>query len=117
MKIISNTNCGNSPKNQYIEELMIGFLEGTSLLNKSDDKFCFEIAGDNESCNKKELKITDIIKDEILEAHIFDPISHGKKGAIDLELITKNRKYSLGIFIEFKTVKADFVSKLKIFVK
>jgi len=117
MKIISNTNCGSSPKNQYIEQLIIGLLEGTSSISKLDDKFCFEIAGDNESCSRKDFKISEIIEDEILEAHIFDPISHGKKGAIDLEVITKSKKYSLGIFIDFKTVKADLVSRLKIFVK
>ena len=46
---------------------------------------------------------------------LLDAISHGKKGAIDFKIsLSDGSVLSAGIFLEFKTHKADKISYLKV---
>jgi len=117
MKLYKSENCGNSPKNKFIEEFIIDLFEEQNIKDKISENITIELIGMKIPTGLNQFSLKKIIDEEIMEIYIYDAISHGKKGAIDLKLKTVHETIiNIGIFLEFKTLKADKISYLKIFI-
>lgn len=117
MEIIRSPNCGNSPKNAFIEDFIVQLFSKEDVKDKVVDNISIDIAGTQVIYGIDELLIEKIFEEEILGIEVYDAISHGKKGAIDLKVHTITGKVrELGIFLEFKSLKADRIARLKVFI-
>ena len=116
MKISKSENCGNSPKDIFIEQFVIELFEKSNLEEKVDENIFVELAYTQRKIGFNEFYLGSIIEEEIMEVFIYDAISHGKKGAIDIKVKTVNNNIiNFGLFLEFKSLKADKISYIKIF--
>jgi len=115
MEIIMTANCGNSPKNAFIELFVQRLIKNEDIDSMVSDDFEITVAGNSSYFKRSDHIIEKLINAEIIKAKLFDAISHGKKGAMDFQIITKdNTIIEIGLFIEFKTLKADKISTVKI---
>lgn len=114
MKIIASSHCNNSPKNKFVETYSISLLtkDVTELQLHSSDPMSIILP------DGKEIKGLSELENWHLNAEILTSIaaiSHGKQGSF-LGLLTngKTERY-LTIYYEFKTLKADKMSKVIVF--
>jgi hypothetical protein len=116
MIIVKPNNCGNAPKNKFIEDFISAVLSNEVYENQIDKDIVVLTygCGGADSIDKFVTFINDLKGKKI---EILDAISHGKKGSIDFEIsLHDGSVLSAGIFLEFKTHKADKISYLKIIV-
>jgi len=114
MIIVKPNNCGNAPKNKFIEDFISTILSNEVYENQIDRSIVVLTygCGGADSIDKFVTYINDL-KGTKLE--ILDAISHGKKGSVDFEITLRDGSVlNAGIFLEFKTHKADRISYLKI---
>jgi hypothetical protein len=117
MVVNRKENCGNSPKNIFIEDFVYNMLSGKDWTSALSDNALIEVPGIKESGNAADFKIEELFKGQLQSADMFDAISHGRKGAIDFEVrLDGGRRHSVAVFVEFKSLKADLIQKLKIII-
>jgi hypothetical protein len=120
-KIISNSNCGNSPKMEFLKEFNNAFAKGNVefLIKNVTDEIIWNIIGDKKiegkenferELNKmKEKKATELILDQIL--------SHGKVGAANGIIIMENgKKHAFSDFYLFKGAKGLKIESITSYV-
>ncbi|HBK4031848.1 hypothetical protein HQ886_05595 [Enterococcus faecium] len=114
MKIITNKNCNNSPKNKFIETYSINLLlKNLSELKADSTKHISIILPDGMEIND----LVDIEKWSI-EAETITSVasaSHGKQAFFLALLTNKNRENYITIYYEFKTHKANKMEKIILF--
>jgi len=110
-KIISSSNCGNSPKMKFIKEFNIAFAKGNLefLMENVTDDIVWNIIG-NKKIEGKE-KFTEELKkmksEKVIELIIEQILSHGKEGASNGIMKMKNgKKYAFSDFYVFKSTKS-----------
>lgn len=110
-KIISSSNCGNSPKMKFIKEFNIAFAKGNLefLMENVTDDIVWNIIG-NKKIEGKE-KFTEELKkmksEKVIELIIEQILSHGKEGASNGIMKMKNgKKYAFSDFYVFKNTKS-----------
>lgn len=115
MRICRSQNCGNAPKNEFLESFFADWLEGKDIKARLAEGYTFEGGGwtgeqSLEACRAFLHHLPDLE-----ELRVLDAVTHGKKGALDLLAERKgNRRLHVGIFIQFETLKAEKISHLKI---
>ncbi|MGA9636969.1 nuclear transport factor 2 family protein [Flavobacterium sp.] len=120
-KITIHSDCGNSPKKEFLKELNIAFATGNSdfITANVTDKIVWNILGDKKIEGKemftKELKkmeiekITELILDRIL--------THGKDGAVSGIMKMQNGKeYAFSDFYEFSGAKGTIVKSITSYI-
>lgn len=116
-KIIFGSNCGNSPKMEFLKQLNIAFAEGNVafLMENVTDDIIWNIIGDkkikgieafSEELEKmKSVKASELILDQIL--------SHGKEGAANGVMIMENGKqYAFSDFYIFQSAKGEKIKAI-----
>ena len=79
MNIVIDENCGNSPKNAFIERFAAQLIKEEIPENMVIDNILIEIPGSTVMYGIENLSVQKLVDDEIVEAVIFDAVSHGKK--------------------------------------
>jgi hypothetical protein len=86
-KVISSEDCGNSPKNIFVQELTIAFAKGNSkfILDRITDDIRWNIVGDTLIEGKDNvIKAIEWMKnDKLLHLTIHHVATHGKAGAVN----------------------------------
>ena len=117
MMIIKPDHCGNSPKNIFIEDFVFALFNHQEFKDKILDNAIIEIIGLRDGHDLHSLLDLFDKSFDIDVITIFAAVSHGKKGAVDMEIKMRNgSSKNIGIFIEFKTLKADVISYIKIII-
>lgn len=88
IKIIRSKDCGNSPKNKFVEELEIAFAKRDIefLLNNVTDDIHWNIVGQKSVCGMD--KLSEALKrssrtSEVAEISIKHVVTHGKAGSVN----------------------------------
>ncbi|SFB91255.1 Ketosteroid isomerase-related protein [Flagellimonas taeanensis] len=107
-KIIIASDCGNSPKREFLKKLNIAFAKGDMAFLDAyvTDSIRWEIIG-NKTLEGKEafLKELDTMKVSIASELVLDKIlTHGKEGAVNGTLkMQDGKKYAFSDFYEFSS--------------
>lgn len=105
MKIVRSGNCGNSPKNAFVEESAIQLIAGLcrSRTSASGEKFEVRVYGEP----------FDSEPDEIV---VFQAISHGKAGAANGEARLGEKTLGFAIAMTFASAKGDRAKEINVYV-
>lgn len=120
-KITLKTDCGNSPKREFLKNFNVAFGSGDTkfLIDNVTDDVVWEMVGDKiiegkESYSKAIHKMAD---SEVAECVIEKVITHGKEGAVNGMMKMANGKgYAFSDVYEFKNVKATEIKKITSYV-
>lgn len=110
------TDCGRSPKREFLKDFNIAFAKGNTkfLADHVVDDIVWNIVGDKTIEGKEayEKAIEGMKKKEVAEITIEKVVSHGKDGAVSGTLNMKNgEKYAFSDFYEFRnTTSTDLKS-------
>ncbi len=120
-KIISNSNCGNSPKKEFLKQFNIAFAQGNVefLIESVTDEIVWNVVGDRiieghtnfikELEKMKSVKASELIIDQIL--------SHGKGGATNVIMKMQNGKqYAFSDFYIFSGAKGTKIKTITSYV-
>jgi len=120
-RVIIGEDCGNSPKNIFLQELTIAFAKGHSkfILSKVTDDICWSLVGhqliqgkDNFSGSLGQMK-----SDQAAELTIHHISTHGKSGAVNGTTKLKNGKTRAFCDVyEFKDTKGSSVKGITSYV-
>jgi hypothetical protein len=116
-KIIRSEDCGNSPKNKFVEDLEVAFAEQDLdfILNSVTDDIIWKVAGQVTTEGKEELLqwLQQAENDKVDEVRITHAITHGKTGAANGTRKLKNKTVSeFCTFYEFNNAKASKVKEI-----
>lgn len=96
MRVIASSDCGNSPKNKFVQSLSIALAKGdvAFILGKVTDDIRWEIVGDKTVFGKDEFapalkRMKDSAAVELTIQHV---LTHGKAGAVNGTMRLKNGK-------------------------
>lgn len=116
-KMISRTDCGNSPKMEFLKQFNIAFAEGNVIFLKEGvtDDIIWNIIGDRKIEGRanfvkaleelQSLKASELMLDQIL--------SHGKEGAVNGWMIMENgKKYAFSDFYFFQDAKGEKIKAI-----
>ncbi len=113
MEIIRSQSCGNSPKNQLVENLTIALFTGElqSQLELVTDDVQWNNVGVNSLCGQQALllELETIRRRVIRKLTIGHAISHGKAGAVQGEIQYETTKEGFCFFYEFANIKGTSV--------
>lgn len=86
-RIIVSEDCGNSPKNIFVQELTIAFAKGDAkfILGNVTDDIRWNIVGNRLIQGKNDLAeaLKRMKNDKVVELAIHHVATHGKAGAVD----------------------------------
>ena len=113
-KVIISEDCGNSPKNIFLQKLTIAFAKGDSrfILDSVTDDIRWEIVGDRLIDGKEHLSeaLQKMKNNNAVELTIHHVATHGKAGAVDGKI--KRKDGSLHAFCDvydFQGAKAILI--------
>ena len=120
-RVIIGEDCGNSPKNIFVQELTIAFAKADSrfLLQHITDDVCWNILGDKLVQGKDQVaKVLEERKnDQAAELTILHIATHGKAGAADGRITFKNGKtHAFSNVYEFSNAKGTSVKEITSYV-
>lgn len=121
IKIVSNTNCGNSPKMAFLQAFKIAFVKSDLAYiseNISQD-FVWTITGEQNIEGKENvIKALEKTQAKATSELIFDQIlTHGKEGATNGVIKMKNGKnYAFSDFYKFQSAKGTILKSLTSYV-
>jgi len=98
MKITRSGECKNSPKNAFVENLVIDLIAGSGIAGRVED-----------------VASLPAVPTGITEVEIIHAISHGKVGAANGFLVIGGAKQPFAIFMEFTSAKAALVRSLTLY--
>src|SRR5215204_1279225 len=117
IKVIVSEDCGNSPKNIFLQNLTIAFAKSDAkfILGNITDDIHWNLVGDRLIQGKanfaealEQLKLNQTV--ELIINHVA---THGKAGAINGTIKSKNgRTYSFCDVYEFSNAKGDRVKEI-----
>jgi hypothetical protein len=116
-KVIIGEDCGNSPKNIFVQELTIAFAKGDSkfILSKVTDDVRWNIVGDRVIEGKEDLAeaLEKSKKKKVAQLNIRHIATHGKAGAVDGTLKFKPGKNRAFCDVyEFSNTKGNSVKEI-----
>jgi len=115
MMIIKPDHCGNSPKNIFFEDFVFALFNHQEFKDEILDNAIIEIIGLRDGHDRHSL--LDLF-DKLFGIDVITILAvviHGKKDAVDMQIKMRNGSTrNIGIFMEFKTLKADAISYIKI---
>lgn len=121
IKITTKTNCGNSPKMEFLKNLTIAVVkEDIDFISDSiSENVIYKLVGDKTTEGKNEfLSMIKMKADlEIYELIIEQILSHGKEGAVcGVKLMTNGERYAFSDFYIFKNAKGQEIISIKSYV-
>jgi hypothetical protein len=116
-KINIKTDCGNAPKREFLKDFRIAMAEANEifLLNSVTDDIVWSIVGDRVVTGKKSyaVALNKILKTNVEELTLFQILSHGKEGAVNGAIKTKNGDVlEFSEFYTFKGAKGDKIKSI-----
>jgi hypothetical protein len=120
-KVVIGEDCGNSPKNIFVQEVTIAFAKGDSrfLLKNVTDDVRWNLLGDKLIQGKNEFTeaLEERKNDPAAELTILHVATHGKAGAADGRIKFKNRKtHAFCNVHEFSNTKGTSVKEITSYV-
>jgi hypothetical protein len=121
-EIIRSTNCGNSPKNTFVEDLEVAFAQRDTdfLLDSVADDIHWNIVGEIPIRGKDALQeaIASIPQDcQVTEIIINHVVTHGKVGAVNGIIKRQNaRTYEFCSVYEFSNTKGTNVRNITSYI-
>ncbi|HEU4745142.1 MAG TPA: nuclear transport factor 2 family protein [Anaerolineales bacterium] len=109
-RISIGEDCGNSPKNIFVQEITIALTKGDlkSLLNSVTDDIRWNVVGDRVIQGKDSFAedLEEKKRDKAVELNLDHIATHGKAGAADGRIIRKSKKkYAFCHVYEFSNAK------------
>lgn len=120
-KIIRSADCGNSPKNIFLEKLTIAFAKGDSkfILRSVTDDIRWNIVGDRVIEGKEDLAeaLERMKEDQAVELSMHHIATHGKAGAVNGRTKLKGgRTRAFCDVYEFSNAKGTSVKEITSYV-
>lgn len=120
-KISVGTDCGNSPKMQFLKEFNIAFAKGDVdfLINNVAPDITWDIVGDKVIAGKEEYaKAMHEMKPYTPDELIIDKIiTHGKFGAVNgVMKMNDGKSYAFSDFYEFKSHTSKLLKSMTSYV-
>lgn len=114
LKIITNSNCNNSPKNKFIETYSINLLTKnlTELQLNSTSHISIVLPDGKEIKNLADLEQWSMEAETVTS---ITSVSHGKQAFFLALLTNKNQENYFTIYYEFETFKAKKIEKIILF--
>lgn len=121
IKVIIGEDCGNSPKNIFLQNLTTAFARGDSkfIMESVDDEMRWNIVGGGLIQGREDLAKTlrQMKKDEAVELRIHQVASHGKAGAVDgILLLESGKRRAFCDVYEFRNTKGTRVKEITSYV-
>src|SRR5690606_22208376 len=109
-KIISSTNCGNSPKMTFLKEFNIAFAKNNLdfIIENVTDEIVWNIIGDRKIEGREDFmdELKKMKSEKTTELFIDQILSHGKTGASNGIIKMQNgKKYAFSDFYVFQNTK------------
>lgn len=115
-KVIIAEDCGNSPKNTFVQELTVAFAKGdlTSIIKRISDDFIWTLVG-SETITGQENVVEWVGKSEKTALLQIDHIAtHGKTGVVDGTLhLASGKTLAFCDVYEFANAKGESVKAIK----
>ncbi|HEV7379749.1 MAG TPA: hypothetical protein VGN64_08155 [Dyadobacter sp.] len=107
-------DCDNAPKRRVIRDFIIAFYQNDweAINDKLEDIFSFTIVGNRTIKTKEDLKEYLYRDIDVIELTIYDVLSHGKYGACNGCLKTRNEEISFAYFFHFQSAGKNGVSAI-----
>ena len=120
-KVIKSEDCGNSPKNIFVQDLTVAFAKGDSkfLLDHVTDDIRWNRIGDKliEGKDNFAEALKKLKNAEAVELMVHHVATHGKAGAVNGTTKLKNGKtYAFCDVYEFSNTKGDAVKEITSYV-
>lgn len=114
LKIITNSNCNNSPKNKFIETYSINLLTKnlTELQLNSTSHISIVLPDGKEIKNLADLEQWSMEAETVTS---ITSVSHGKQAFFLALLTNENQENYFTIYYEFETFKAKKIEKIILF--
>ena len=118
-KIISSEDCGNSPKNIFVQELTIALGSGNvnSVLNRVTDDIRWTIVGEKVIQGKDHLAEALEKENNVLELTVHHVATHGRAGAVNgtRKFKDKNEQGFCHVY-EFRDTKGTSIKEITSYV-
>jgi len=116
--IITSEDCGNSPKNTFLQDLTIAFARSDNayILDRITHDIRWEIVGATHVSGKTDFAamITQMDASDVAEITVLHVVSHGKAGAVNGTRKFKSGKVEAFCNVyEFSNAKAERVKEIK----
>lgn len=120
-KIIIGTDCGNSPKREFLKELNIAFVKSNTgfLTECVTDDIIWDIIGHRKINGKEEFfdELEIMKNEEVAELVLNNIITHGKDGAANGIIKMGNGKvYAFSDFYKFNSAKGNKIKSITSYV-
>ena len=121
MKVITNEDCGNSPKNLFVQDITIAFAKGDLrfLLDNVTEDVRWNIIGIQRIQGKDQLAtvVEQMKKENAIELSVHHVATHGKAGAVNGTTTLKNGKTRAFCNVyEFSNTKGEAVREITSYV-
>jgi ketosteroid isomerase-like protein len=119
--IIIGQDCGNSPKNVFLEHVTAAFAKNDSafLLSRVTDDITWNIVGSEKISGKPafDAALGRVNSVETLELNIKHVSSHGKAGAVDgVRTMADGKTFAFAFIYVFSSVKYTLIKEITSFV-
>jgi len=118
-KIIISEDCGNSPKNIFVQELTIALGSGdvSSVLNRVTDDIRWNILGERVIQGKDHLAEALEKANKVVELSVHHVATHGRAGAVNgaRKFINKNAQAFCHVY-EFRDAKGTSIKEITSYV-
>ena len=120
-RVIASEDCGNSPKNKFLEKLTVAFAEGNAgfILGSVTDDIRWNIVGGRLVQGKDDfaLALRGMKNDKVVELTIDHVATHGRAGAVNGTRKSKNGKRRAFCDVyEFSGAKGTSVKEITSYV-
>lgn len=120
-KIISSTNCGNSPKMTFLKEFNIAFAKNNLdfIIENVTDEIVWNIIGDRKIEGREDFmdELKKMKSEKTTELFIDQILSHGKTGASNGIIKRQNgKKYAFSNFYVFQNTKSTQLKSITSYV-
>jgi len=120
-KIISSTNCGNSPKMTFLKEFNIAFAKNNLdfIIENVTDEIVWNIIGDRKIEGREDFmdELKKMKSEKTTELFIDQILSHGKTGASNGIIKMQNgKKYAFSDFYVFQNTKTTQLKSITSYV-
>jgi len=114
-KIIISEDCGNSPKNIFVQKLTIALASSAvnSVLNHVTDDIRWDVVGDKVIQGKDHLAEALDKAEKVMELTIYHVATHGKAGAVNgTRKLKNNQTQAFCHMYEFGNAKGTSVKEI-----
>lgn len=119
-RVIIGEDCGNSPKNIFVQEITIALAKGDvkSVLNSLTEDIRWNIVGDRVLQGTEQfVEALQAKKNEkVVELNIHHIATHGKAGAVDGTLKFENRSLAFCYVYEFSNAKGIAIKEITSYI-